>query len=455
MGKYFGTDGIRGRAGDELSPDFALKAGWAIAQVLNNAYRGEKLPFATKQITVADAPAIILARDTRLSSPMLADAIRSGILSAQVNVIDIGVVPTPLVSLAVNYVNSIGGVMITASHNPIEDNGIKVFRSNGVKTTEKLEREIESLIDEGRFSYSTPYFGKVTSLNSERIYLSHLRKVLKGLRGEGMKVGLDLAYGATTAIAGEAFSEFGFSPVILHGEPEGSKVNVDCGATNIRRLASFMKKEGLSLGFAFDGDGDRVICVDDKHQEVNGDKVLAILSLKHRPYFTAKRVVFTEMTNLGVEQYLKQRGFTCYRTPVGDTYVLAEMLKREAKLGGEQSGHVICWDKHCTGDGVFVSLLMSYVLLRNSYSLSELSSQIPVYAQFLTSVPVRDRVSWMNDRTFLRRLAMLKHSFGKGVRFYIRPSGTENLVRILTEARAERLALDANKSVSQLFKRLV
>ncbi len=452
MGKYFGTDGIRGKAGEFLTPELALKAGWAISEVLKRTRGNGKLPFTTKLRRPIDGPAIVVAQDTRLSSPMLAEALKSGILSAQVNVIDIGVMPTSVLALAINYLDAIGGVMITASHNPIEDNGIKVFKRNGLKTNEKTENEIEQLIDNGSFSYRGPSFGSIVSVDVKPIYISHIKRILRVKENERIKVALDLAYGATVNVAKEAFSALGFSPVILHGEADGAKVNVNCGATNTRKLSAFMKQKGITLGFAFDGDGDRVIAVNDEFSEVDGDKIMVVLGLQDKTYRKEKKIVFTEMTNKGVEEYLQGRGFTCYRTPVGDIFVLEEMLKRGAKLGGEQSGHIICWLRHCTGDGVFVSLLTTLLLASSSYKLSKLTRDIPYYPQYLYNVPVKDRFSWRNNRKFLTELNALKKRFGKEVRFFIRPSGTENYVRVLTESKEKELAHSANQAVSKLFK---
>jgi len=469
VGKYFGTDGIRGKAGESLTPQFALKAGYAIGKALLSVWsksRGgskarssfllssQKRDFAVKPIALAPFPAIVIAEDTRLSSPMLADALKSGILASGTNVIDLGIVPTPALALAVNYIESIGGVMVTASHNPIEDNGIKVFRSNGIKAGDKLEAQIEKIIDEHSLTLRGPYFGKVVSVDFFPLYLRHLKKMLPGMSGNGTRVALDSAYGATSIFAKEVFSAFGFKPSSINDVCDGWRVNVNCGSTNTQPLRDFMREKRISLGFAFDGDGDRAVSVDEKFREVDGDKILAILALKHKPYLKSGKVVFTEMTNLGIESYLKERGIKCYRTGVGDYQVLAEMLRRKALIGGEQSGHIILWDKHCTGDGIFVSLFLALTLIRKSLSLSQVAEEIPTFAQVLRSIPVRDKLSWMKSQEFLARLNKLKRGFEPEVRFYIRPSGTENCVRILTESKVRSLAETANNQVSALFESL-
>ena len=471
MAKYFGTDGIRGKAGESLTPEFALKAGYAIAKALGSIARlagsrgrlgqkslfplsNQKRNFAGKPIALAPFPAVVIAQDTRLSSPMLAGALKSGILATGTSVIDLGIVPTPALALAVNYIESIGGVMVTASHNPIEDNGIKVFRSNGIKAGDKLEAQIEQIIDEHPFTPKGPYFGKAVSFDFFPLYLRHLKKMLRGMDGEGTKVALDCAFGATSIFAKEVFSAFGFKPFSINDVYDGWCVNVNCGSTNTQPLRDFMRRKRISLGFAFDGDGDRAISVDGKFKEVDGDKILAILTLKHKPYLKSGKVVFTEMTNLGVEWYLKKHGIKCYRTGVGDYQVLMEMLKRRALIGGEQSGHIILWDKHCTGDGILVSLFLALTLVKKSLSLSQMAEEIPTFAQVLRSIPVRDRLSWMKNREFLARLDELKRGFEPEVRFYIRPSGTENCVRVLTESKVHALAETANSQVCELFNSL-
>ncbi|OPX23319.1 MAG: hypothetical protein B1H03_01915 [Planctomycetales bacterium 4484_113] len=453
MARHFGTDGIRGRAGEELTPEFALRVGYAVGQVLRRRYRGRKLPYFRHRKKVVPAPAVMMARDPRISSPMLASAVTSGLLAAGTNVVDLGMLPTPVLALSLNAIDSIGGIVITASHNPIEDNGIKVFRSNGLKVGEGTEREIELLLQHSPEPLPHAAFGKVVNYDPREIYGAHLRRVL-GSGKSGARVVLDLAYGAAVATATEAFSQFGYDVKPLHAKADGWKVNVRCGSTDLGALQRAVRRLGADWGLAFDGDGDRVLAVDADGEIVDGDKIMAILTLGDPRYRREHRLVFTQMSNLGVERYLRELGVTTYRTGVGDVQVLAEMRRRGINIGGEQSGHIICWDRQCTGDGVLVGLLLSGLLSRSERDLGSLAKAIPTYPQELVSLRVADPRGWQQDREFLRQLRRLTGKYNRQVRIVVRPSGTENVVRLLTEAEDAALARAARDEIAGLFAAL-
>jgi len=450
MGRYFGTDGIRGKAGEDLTSELAQRVGYAVGRVLRRIYRGRKLPYFPRCERAAPAPAVLLARDPRLSSPMLASSVATGLLVAGANVVDLGMMPTPVLALSLNAVESIGGIVITASHNPVEDNGIKVFRSNGLKTDSVVELEIESLLDEPLPPPQSVDPGKVVCIGAGGIYQPYLRRVLGTNRG-GARVVLDLAHGAAAATAPDAFAEFGYDVRLLHAKADGRKVNVGCGSTHVESLQRAVLRLGADWGLAFDGDGDRVMAVDGNGEVVDGDKMMAILTLGEPRYRRDRRLVFTEMSNLGVERYLSERGVTTFRTGVGDTQVLAEMRRRGINIGGEQSGHIICWDRQCTGDGVLVGLVLSRLLSRGGRSLAELAGEIPTYPQELVSIPVADHLGWQKNRDFLKRLHRLTGKYRRRVRMFIRPSGTENVVRVLTEAEDAVLAKAASEEIVGLF----
>jgi len=451
VGRYFGTDGIRGIAGTDLTESFAYRAGAAIGAVLRRAYRGRKLPYFPRVESALPHPCVLLGRDTRLSSPMLAEAVAHGLAAAGANVASLGVVPTPLLGLMVNRFNVLGGVMITASHNPVDHNGIKVFRSDGLKIGGTVVAAIEELIDRPQAGRSKgEATGRAAAVDVVPAYIRHLCKV-NGARGRGVRVALDLAHGAATAVAVPAFTACGFSVVPVCAEPDGKRINVRCGSTDLARLRREVRSSGASWGFAFDGDADRVLAVDDRGRTVDGDKLLALLVLLHQPYRRAGRLVFTEMTNSGVERYLREQGIRSYRTTVGDTEVLRAMRRRGILLGGEQSGHIICWDKTCSGDGVLVALLVSRLLLKHGVSLGEFAERIPEYPQAQLSVAMRDHRSWQHDKRFLARLRRVQGAYGAAVRFYIRPSGTESVVRVLAEAADGSLARRACEEAAALF----
>lgn len=449
MGKYFGTDGIRGIANKDLTEKFARNAGFAIGSSLKACYRGRKLPYFSGIDQSLPHPAVLLGRDTRISSPQLADAISIGLRASGVSVVDLGVVPTPFVGLFTNRFNAIGGVMVTASHNPVEYNGIKVFRSDGIKIGARTECRIECAIDEC-VKAPRARLGGYQRLDASPLYVKYLHQSNK-VHGNGVRVALDMAHGAACGIAEEVFSSFGFDVVPLCAKPDGAMINVECGATDIAKLQAGAKTKKAHWGFAFDGDADRVVAVDANGAAVNGDMLMALLALVHKPYLNSGKLVFTHMTNRGVELHLRKNGINTYRTGVGDAAVLKAMRRLGALIGGEQSGHIICWDKTCGGDGILVALFVSRLLTREHLSLAGFVKSIPVYEQVLTNIKLQRKDRWEDDRRLEKRLRTLQVKYAN-VRIYIRSSGTEKLVRILTEAEDRALAQGANDEATGLFR---
>lgn len=448
MGKYFGTDGIRGIANQDLTEKFARTAGYAIGTSLKSCYRGRKLPYFKEIDGSLAHPSVLLGRDTRLSSPQLADAISTGLRASGLSVVDLGVVPTPFVGLFTNRFNAIGGVMVTASHNPVEYNGIKVFKSDGIKVGAHTERSIEAGIDAYN-EMPAVHLGSFKRLDAIPLYIKYLHRNNR-VSGKGVRVALDMAHGAACGIAEEVFSSFGFDVVPLCAKPNGAMINVECGATDIAKLQAHASNKNAHWGFAFDGDADRVVAVDANGAAVNGDLLMALLALEHKPYLKSGKLVFTHMTNRGVELHLQKNGIKTYRTGVGDAAVLKAMRRLGALIGGEQSGHIICWDKTCGGDGILVALFVSELLTREHLSLAGFVKSIPVYEQVLMNLKLRSKSRWEDNAVLGKRLQKL-HAKYSGVRFYIRSSGTERLVRILTEAESRAMAQQANDDVVAVF----
>ena len=441
--RYFGTDGIRGKAGGPLTAGLVLRAAQSFALAICGS-RGFRRN---------GRPQVVLARDSRLSSPMLAAAAAGGVAAAGVDVLDLGIAPTPMVPLLILQQRSSGGLMITASHNPVEDNGVKFFAGDGRKIPSDLEARIEEDLDSGSPKFAAPgiHFGQLNRLNPRRHYLKFVHGKLRRPRQPKLKVVLDCAWGATAELAPVVFADYGFRVSAINDRFDGSRVNVKCGATDLAQLSTAVKTRGAGLGLAFDGDGDRVLAVDADGSTVNGDKLIALFSTRLRRYRRQGGVVMTRMTNMAIEQALAGHGISLHRTEVGDINVVNEMERSGLSLGGEQSGHIIMADKLPAGDGILAGLQLALLVNRNSRGLAELVEQFEEYPQHLTNLEIRDKSAWQQDRKFRNRLQVIQDGFSD-VRFYLRPSGTENLVRVLTEALDGRRSKEANRLVCQAFR---
>lgn len=426
--KYFGTDGVRGIANLDLTCELALKIGRAASSFFNGD--------------------IIVSKDPRLSSDMIEMALVSGILSKGNNAYLTGIIPTPALSLLLSDNGKKGGAMISASHNPIEDNGIKFFDEKGFKLREEDEKKIEKFMEE-EIKLPIGRGGKVIYFNEAKaIYIKTIIEKNK-LNLNGLKIALDLAYGATTTVAPEIFSNLNSSLTLFNEKPDGEKVNVGCGSTNPEFLSRKIKENGFDLGFSFDGDGDRVIAFDEKGDIVDGDIIMFILA----KYLKIPSIVITVMSNFGLKVLLNKYGIRFYEVPVGDRNVLYKMVEVNASLGGEQSGHIIYLPQSKTGDGIITSLLLLKVLVEQNKPLSELNKEFIKYPQILRNIKVNDKKAIMNDVIFFKEVSLWNEKLnGKG-RVLVRPSGTENLIRIMVEGEEEKEILEIVDCLEDLLKK--
>jgi phosphoglucosamine mutase len=413
--RYFGTDGVRGIVGEDLTPQLVERLGRA----------------ATLWI---DGGAVFVGRDTRGSGPELERAFASGVASAGGNAVMAGILPTPAVALLALDL----GIVISASHNPPEYNGVKFFDRNGRKLTDVQEEEIEALLDaEPR----NPESGQIDDLEvAVDSYLDHVLDRFGADLG-GLRVGVDCANGAYSSIAPRAFEDCGAQVVSIGTEPDGSNINVGCGATDLRALQQLVREQGLAIGVAFDGDGDRMLAVDGDGEALDGDQIIAILALA----LGVDVVVVTKMANLGFHRLMEERGIRVVTTDVGDRYVLEALEREHALLGGEQSGHIIYLDGHVTGDGLAAALLLARAL--KGRSLTELAAVMPRYPQMKENVRViRRQLSDAVRHEVDRVNAELD---GRG-RVLVRPSGTEPVVRVLAEAETDQEASSLCASIAAL-----
>jgi len=410
--KHFGTDGIRGIANKDLTSELALKVGRAAGLF----FGGD----------------VIIAKDPRLSSDMLETALISGILSTGVNAYRMGILPTPAVSLILSTNGKSGGAMISASHNPIEYNGIKFFSKEGFKLKESEEEEIERLMEEER-SLPVGKGGRLLDFTKAReIYINKILSMNR-INLSGIKIAIDAAFGATSTVVGEIFNKLKAEVYLFNEEPDGERINVNCGSTNPKFLSEKLLEIGADVGFAFDGDGDRVIAIDEEGKIVDGDEIMFILS----KYLNLKSIVITVMSNFGLRSLLKKYNISFYEVPVGDRNVLYKMLETNSPLGGEQSGHIIYLPQGKTGDGIITSLLILSAMLRENKPLSLLTEEFVRFPQVLRNVEVKNKELIMKDEEFLREVMLWNKKLNGRGRVLVRPSGTENLIRIMVEGEKE------------------
>ena len=409
--RFFGTDGIRGRAGEPpLTPEFVLRLGQAAGSVLR-----ERLA----------RPTVLIGKDTRESGDLLEAALAAGLLSQGVAVEHLGVLPTPAVAYLTAELEADAGVVISASHNPYQDNGIKFFGPGGTKLSDEAELEIERRLED---AFETRAIGTVRNhREAERIYTDRL--VHLGPRLDGLRVAMDTANGATYRVAPRVFQRLGAEVFAVFNTPDGRNINKGCGSTHPEVLQRVVREGGFDVGVAFDGDGDRVILVDAKGRIVHGDHVLYINALvRGEPL-----VVGTVMSNLALERALERQGVVFVRTPVGDRYVYEALRERDGRLGGEQSGHVLFLDRLPTGDGLQTALLTLDAVQRSGRPLEAWVDELALYPQRLVNVPVRDKKAVMAHPELAAWVAEAERRLGEG-RVNVRPSGTEPLVRIMVEA---------------------
>lgn len=448
MGRLFGTDGIRGVANKDLSPLLAYNIGRASGYYFNKvscSSRAKKRPY------------IVLGKDSRLSSDMLEGALVAGIYSSGVDVLITGVIPTPAVSFLTRTLSAQAGIMVSASHNPIEDNGIKVFDKSGAKLPSEEEDKIEALVDEGieRLPYPTGMeVGRAVHISDAvNRYIKFLLSTVPG-KLSTLRIVLDCAWGATCAVAPVVFETLGADVIVINGKGDGSRINVGCGATDTAKLQRTVLRQKADLGFAFDGDGDRVIAVDNLGKQVNGDRLMVLLGLtwKNKRRLKNNLVVTTVMSSCGMEEVLKRYNIETVRTTVGDRYVYEEMKRRNAVIGGEQSGHILLLDYTPTGDAILTAIQVAAIVANKRSSLAELTSEMKDMPQILLNVPARQKELFIDDigiRDVIRRCE--KRLEGRG-RLLVRPSGTEPLVRVMAEGPDEGELREVVNTVAKVIE---
>jgi phosphoglucosamine mutase len=418
----FGTDGVRGVANQELTPFLAFRIGLAAAFVL-----GERSPDRK----------VIVGRDTRLSGHMLEAALTAGLTSMGHDVARVGVAPTPSVSQMVQQTNAAAGVVISASHNPFQDNGIKFFGPDGKKLSDDIERGIESAMDRWQALPVSPPESIGRVYESASLLEGYIQQVKATCRASlaGLKLVLDCANGATYAIAPDLFRDLGAEVIVIHAQPDGVNINENCGSTRPAEMCARVRETGADAGLAFDGDGDRVMMCDERGDVVDGDRMLAIcaLGMKERAELTGDLVVATIMSNAGLEVALERAGIRMTRADVGDRYVAEEMRRTGASLGGEQSGHLLFPRIALTGDGMVTGLqVLSEVCLRRE-PLSAMASVVQTCPQILRNVRVRDRHSWRGSPEIVAAIEAARRRVGKPEWLSVRASGTEPLIRVMAQ----------------------
>lgn len=431
MRKYFGTDGIRRIANTELSPELVYRVAKAGAYVLSKH--------------TDHTPLILIGRDTRISGTLIESAMTAGFLSYGANVQLLGVMPTPAVAYLTRKLKADASVVISASHNTYEFNGVKYFSNKGTKISDDLEEEIEDVMDSGKLDELTAVNEKIgvseikTELLDEyvKFFIDTFKDNISSKLTDDFVVGIDTANGATYQAAEKVFKGLGINYKVIHNNPDGININHNCGSTHLGSLKQFVKENKLSLGIAYDGDGDRCLAIDENGEELDGDKLLAIIAkyLKSRNELEKDTVVATVMSNLGFNKYCKENKFDFIQTKVGDRYVLEEMLKSGYNLGGEQSGHVILLDYNPTGDGILTSLMLIQAMLEFNKTASELSAMMQKYPQVLINAKVdsNKKYDYESDNDIKTAIEGLEKEFDGNGRVLIRPSGTEPLVRVMIE----------------------
>lgn len=447
MRKYFGTDGIRGEANRELTVDIALRLGYALGYYL-------------KKKSNKDEIKVVLGCDTRISGYMLRSALLAGLTSMGVDVDFIGVLSTPAVAFLTKEIKADAGIMISASHNPARDNGLKVFASNGYKLPDEVEEEIEKLMDDpsiiknpiagdevGQFRYAEDEYYE---------YRDHLLSSVKG-NFNGLKIVVDTANGSAYRIAKDVFLSLGAEVVLINDAPNGTNINVKCGSTHPEILTKVVIGYEADLGLAYDGDADRLIAVDRFGKIIDGDKIIATLAMnmKEKGELKGNKVVTTVMSNMGFENFLKSNGIELIRANVGDRYVLEQMLAKDVMIGGEQSGHIIMLEHSTTGDGVLTSLKLVEALRDQGKFLDEIVSEIKDWPQTLVNVRVDNKKKnlWNKNETIVEYIGIKEKEMAGLGRVLVRTSGTEPLVRVMVEGKdmsmVEKVADDIAKVVEK------
>ena len=441
MRKYFGTDGIRGIAGESLTADLSFKVGKALGKLLT-----EK----------KEHPKVVIGRDTRISCDMIEQALTAGLTSTGVNVMTVGTIPTPAISYLTKTIETDSGIMISASHNPYQDNGIKIFGPDGFKLTDEEELEIESLIDNSEQIKNASFdkIGKLYSGNElTQKYIQHIKQSITGDLSD-IKIALDCANGATTGVAPFIFGDLEADIETIGCQPNGININDNVGSTKIETISEFVKENNVDVGFAFDGDGDRVLAVDAKGHVVDGDKIMFILAkhLKEQGELKDNMVVSTVMSNIGFYKAIEENELQSVKTAVGDRYVVEEMRNNNYSLGGEQSGHIVLMNYATTGDGILTAVKLADIIKTSGKSLEELASEVNIYPQKLVNIKVVDKKAAMEDVEILAECEKVEKELEGNGRILLRASGTENLIRVMVEASSNELTDKYCEQVAKIVR---
>lgn len=448
MARMFGTDGVRGVAGTELTIDLAMKLGQAGAYVLTK--------------TKSHQPTIIVGCDTRISGGMLANALMAGICSVGANAIYVGVVPTPAIAYLTRKHKVDAGVVISASHNPMEFNGIKFFNGEGYKLSDELEDEIESLIRNNMEDIDFPIgpgIGKVEYRFDIRDEYVEFQKKTVPVDLSSLKIVIDCAEGASYYTSVKTLKDLGANLIAIHTKPDGTNINANCGSTHMDELRARVVLEKADVGIAFDGDADRMLAVDENGKVVDGDEIMAICGnyMKQKGTLAKNTVVVTVMSNLGFSLMGKEQGIHIEKTKVGDRYVLENMRENGYNLGGEQSGHVIFLDDNTTGDGLLSALHLLQVMVETGKPLSELAKIMQVLPQALVNakVPNHKKESYMEYTEIAEAIEALESKFAGEGRVLIRPSGTEPLVRVMIEGKNQGAIEEEATKLAELIEKVM
>ena len=440
--KIFGTDGIRGRVGQfPITADFVLKLGWAVGRLLNRSSSSKKR--------------VLIGKDTRVSGYMFESALEAGLISAGVEVGMLGPMPTPAIAYLTRALRASGGIMISASHNPYYDNGVKFFGADGYKFSKEIEAEVERILDLEQKTVDSDCLGKAYRItDAEGRYVEFCKSTLPiGCNLNGLRIVVDCAHGATYSVAPKVFKELGADVIQIGTAPDGFNINSGCGSTDINALQNKVVELRADFGVALDGDGDRVLMVNKKGVVVDGDELLYIIA-SHRASTSVgcSGVVGTLMTNVGVEIALRNKQIPFERVSVGDRYVVEKLIKYNWDLGGESSGHILCRDINTSGDGIVASLQVIRALSETGLTLSEATSSISKLPQKMINVPAQNNIDLESNLAVIQVLKHAEKELNGNGRVLLRPSGTEPLIRVMVEGEANELVDRLAKEIAEVLR---
>ena len=441
MSQYFGTDGIRGEVGiSPITADFFLKLGWAVGSVLSENGKAS----------------VVIGKDTRVSGYLFESALEAGFLSAGVDVGLLGPMPTPAIAHLTKAYNATAGVVISASHNHFEDNGVKFFSSKGFKLSDEDQQKIEKKFSEEMISVGSSYIGKARRREqSVGRYIEYCKlSIDDSVDLSGLSIVIDCANGATYHIVEDVFSELGANITIINNSPDGFNINLDCGATDTKNLQEVVLESGADLGVAFDGDGDRLMMIDNKGELVDGDEIVFIIakSWKEQNRLENNTVVGTKMSNLGMRLALKSLDIKFIEANVGDRFVMDKMLANDATLGGEGSGHIICLEKSTSGDGIISALQVLEVISKSNKNLHQLKSEMQKFPQVLINVDTKERIDLSTNNELIGAQKEIEGSLGAEGRVLIRQSGTEKVVRVMVEGKDLSLVQHSAEKLAKILR---